>query len=430
MNRSTVSKETRADAAPDRAQLRVSPVQPKHAGHRLRRTIGMLIAILAAAALAWVLFAPEPVKVELAAVTEGPMQVSVDNQGQVRVHDKYAVAAPVAAELERIELHEGDPVRKDQLLAILSPLPMDARQRQEAHARLEATRSLAREAGLRAQRARADLQYATAERERAERLAAEKFIAPQAADKAKTSEQASRAEWQAARSRERAAIADVKAAEAALFAAGMAGNDPRRAVRLTSPVDGHVLKVNEKSERTVNAGTVLMTIGDPARYELVVDVLSTDAVKIQAGDPMLIEGWGGGKVLRAKVRLVEPVAFTKVSALGVEEQRVNVIADPVDSLGPLGDGYRVEARIVIWSSDRVVKAPSSSLFRAGQAWHAFISDNGIAREIEVAVGQRNQDEAQILSGLKTGMRVVRYPGNQIRDGARIAAVEAKTSVGK
>jgi len=409
-----------------------SPNQAAHAQRirRLRRVIGAFITLLIVAVAAWILFSPDPVKIELATVEQGPMQVSIDNQGQVRVHDKYTVAAPVAAELERVVLHDGDPVRKGQLVAILSPLPMDVRQRQEATARLEAAKALAREAGLRAQRAQADLQFAINERARVDRLVAEKFVAPQAADKARTAEKTSRAEWDASRSHERAAIADVKAAEAALFAAGMPGNDPRREVRLTSPVDGYVIKVNEKSERTVNAGTVLVTIGDPTKYELIVDVLSTDAVKIHPGDPMLLEGWGGGKTLRAKVRLVEPVAFTKVSALGVEEQRVNIIGDPVDPLGPLGDGYRIEARIVIWSSDHAVKVAASSLFRVGQAWHVFIADNGRAREIEVEVGQRNQEEAQILSGLTPGMRVIRYPSNQLKDGVRIAALDKALPEGK
>lgn len=396
--------------------------QASKKGRRRRWLAG--IGVLVAALVLWLLFAPAPVKVELASVTEGPMQVSIDNQGQVRVHDRYIVAAPVAAELVRIELHDGDPVRRNQTIATLRPLPMDVRQTQEATARLEAARALASEAGLRAQRAHTDLQFAVSERARVERLVRENFISPQAADKARTAESTSRAEWHAARSREQAAIADARAAEAALLASGIpdtpAGN-AKREVQLVSPVDGNVLKVHEKSERTVIAGTPLVTIGDPAQYEIVADVLSTDAVKIRPGDTMLVEGWGGGKTLRAKVRLVEPVAFTKISALGVEEQRVNVIADPVDPLGPLGDGYRIEARIVIWSAARVAKVAGSSLFRVGDAWHVFAVEHGRARERAVAVGQRNQDEAQILSGLAPGATVVRYPGNQIRDGARVAA---------
>lgn len=402
-----------------------SPPPGKRAPQGLRRNGGVIAALVIVALLLWYLFAPDPVQVEAARVTQGPMQVTIDNQGQVRVHDKYVVAAPVAAELLRVELHDGDPVRRNQTVATLRPLPMDVRQRQEAVARLEAARALATEAGVRAQRAYTDLQFAISELARVERLVKENFISPQAADKARTAESTSRAEWHAAKSHEQAAIADARAAEAALLASGErvpgSARQEVREVRLTSPVDGNVLKVNEKSERTVIAGTPLVTISDPTQYEIVADVLSTDAVKIKPGDTMLVEGWGGGKTLRAKVRLVEPVAFTKISALGVEEQRVNVIADPVDPLGPLGDGYRIEARIVIWSSDRVTKVAGSSLFRVGDAWHVFVIEHARARERAVTVGQRNQDEAQILSGLAPGASVVRYPGNQIRDGARVAA---------
>ncbi|HJV76199.1 MAG TPA: efflux RND transporter periplasmic adaptor subunit [Noviherbaspirillum sp.] len=374
-------------------------------------------------ALGWFLFSPAPIRAELTQVTQGPLQVTVNNQGQVRVHDKYIVAAPVAAELLRIELHEGDAVKRGQVVATLNPLPMDARQRQEAVARLDAAKALAREAALRTDRAYTDLQFAISERGRVENLIKNNFISPQAAEKAFTAEKTSRSEWNAAKSRQQAAQADVKVAEAALIAdSSMNGGRPRQ-IQLDAPVDGYVLKIHEKSERTVNAGAPLVTVGDPDRYEIVVDVLSTDAVKISPGNTMLLEGWGGGKVLQAKVRLVEPVAFTKVSALGVEEQRVNVIADPVDPLGPLGDGYRIEARIVIWSENNVTKLAGSSLFRVGDAWHVFVVEGGRAREVEVKVGQRNQDEAQILSGLNPGATVVRYPSNLITEGTRIESTE-------
>jgi HlyD family secretion protein len=169
----------------------------------------------------------------------------------------------------------------------------------------------------------------------------------------------------------------------------------------------------------VAAGTPLVSVADASHYEVVVDVLSTDAVRVRPGQAMLLEGWGGRSTLRATVRLVEPAAFTKVSALGVEEQCVNVLADPVNALGPLGDGYRIEARIVVWETERTLKLPGSSVFRAGYAWHVFVVEDGRAREREVKMGQRNQDEAQVLSGVDAGAVVVRYPGNELRDGARV-----------
>ncbi|HVK94119.1 MAG TPA: efflux RND transporter periplasmic adaptor subunit [Noviherbaspirillum sp.] len=401
-----------------RAPTSTAPIAATQRRPARRRTL--ISAILGAAIVAiisWVILVPEPIPVEVTTVTQGPMQVTINNQGQVRVQDKYIVAAPFAAELTRIALDEGDRVQRGQVMLNLNPLPLDARQRQEAVARLDAAKALAREAGLQVRRAYSDMRLATNERARIERLVADKFMSQQAIDRAVAAEQSSRAAWHAARSGEQAAIADVRLAEAALSSA------PGRQVPLTAPVDGYVLKVHEESARTINAGAPLISIGDPTQYEVVVDVLSTDAVKIKPGDTMLLEDWGGDRTLRARVRLIEPVAFTKISALGVEEQRVNVIAHPIDPLGPLGDGYRIEARIVIWSDDQALKVAGSSLFRVGDAWHVFVIENGRARERTVKLGQRNQNEAQILSGLAAGTRVIRYPNNQLQDNARVVSAD-------
>jgi HlyD family secretion protein len=395
-----------------------NPIDNRGKRPRPKTLLVSALAVAAVAGLLWLLFSPDPVKVELARVSEGPMQVTVNNQGQIRLHDKYVVAAPVAAELQRIEWHDGDQVKRGDVVATLSPLPMDARQRQEAIARLDAAKALAREAGQRAERAMTDMELAASERKRIERLVSNEYMSPQAAEKAMAAEKNSRMEWDAAKSRQQAAQADIRAAEAALLASD---STARRQIALNAPVDGYILKVHERSARTVGAGAPLVTLGDRARSEVVVDVLSSDAVRISPGNLVLLEGWGGAKVLRAKVRVVEPVAFTKVSALGVEEQRVNVVADPVDELGPLGDGYRIEARIVIWSAEKVTKVAGSSLFRVGDAWHVFIVEDGRAREREVGIGQRNQDEAQVLSGLAPGAMVVRFPSNALSDGARIIA---------
>ena len=400
-----------------------TPTLPEHGPARKRLALAAL-GLVAAVLLAWQLLAPAPLRTELAAVTIGPMQVSVGNQGQVRIHDKYVLAAPVAGRLARSGLDDGDPVHKGSLLATIYPLPMDPRQRGQAEARLESARALAREAGLRVRRAGSDLQLAASERARIEKLVAEKFVSPQAMDKTRAAEAAARAEAEAARARELAAQADIRSAEAALIAADSASTGDQRPLALQSPVDGYVLKVHEKSERIVPAGTPLVSVGDPAAYEIVADVLSTDAVRIRAGQTMWLDDWGGGVSLRAEVRLVEPVAFTKVSALGVEEQRVNIIARPVDKLGPLGDGYRVEARIVIWEGQSVKTVPGSSLFRVGEAWHVFVLEDGRIREREVRVGQRNQERAEIRSGLADDAVVVRFPGNQMKDGMRVVPLQA------
>ena len=394
--------------------------QVKVVAPRRTKSALILLALLATALLAWLL-APAPLRTELAPVTVGPMQVSVDNQGQVRIHDKYILAAPVAGRLARSLLDDGDPVSKGGLLATLYPLPMDPRQREQSEARLASARALAREAELRVRRAASDLQLAASERARTQRLVAEHFVSPQAMDKAQAAEVAARAEADAVRAREQAARSDVRAAEAALIAADSAAGGDQRPLALSSPVNGYVLKVHEKSERTVPAGTPLVSVGDPAAYEIVVDVLSTDAVRIRPGQTMWLDDWGGGASLRATVRLVEPVAFTKISALGVEEQRVNVIATPVDKLGALGDGYRVEARVVTWEGEAVATVPGSSLFRVLEAWHVFVVEGGRIRERNVGVGQRNQERAEVLSGLAADALVVRFPGNQMKDGMRVEA---------
>ncbi len=401
------------------ARTMTKPLQAQVGATHRKKTAFVVLTLLAMALLAWLLLAPAPLRTELAPLTVGPMQVSVDNQGQVRIHDKYVLTAPVAGRIARSTLDDGDRVSKGAGLATLYPLPMDPRQRDQAEARLASAQALALEAGLRVRRAGSDLQLASNERARIERLVTANYVSAQAMDKAQAAEAAARAEADAARAREQAARSDVRAAAAALIAADSAAGGDQRPLTLSSPVSGYVLKVHEKSERTVAAGTPLVSVGDPADYEIVVDVLSTDAVRIRSGQTMWLDDWGGGASLRAVVRLVEPVAFTKVSALGVEEQRVNVIATPVDKLGPLGDGYRVEARVVIWEGQQVATVPGSSLFRVGPDWHVFVIEDGRIRERAVGVGQRNQERAEVLNGLTKDAQVVRFPGNQMKDGMRV-----------
>ena len=192
-----------------------------------------------------------------------------------------------------------------------------------------------------------------------------------------------------------------------------------RLVTLRSPVRGRVLRVIEKSERVVTSGTPIIIVGDPHKLEIVVDLLSTDAVKLKPGAAMLLENWGGEAPIRARVRTVEPSPFTKVSALGIEEQRANVVADFVDPPGPLGDGYRVEVRIITWETDVVLKVPTSALFRNGDGWSVFAVENGKAIRREVEIGHRSQFEAEVLKGIEEGAAVIAHPTNQIADGARV-----------
>jgi HlyD family secretion protein len=387
----------------------------------MRRWTGWAIGALAAIVVAWLVFAPEPVEVESAEAVRGPMEVTVDQEAEVRVHDRYVIAAPVAGKLIRVDLRPGDTVKPGQVVAVLEPLPLDARARQEALGRLDAARALVREANFQVTRAAATLAQQTRERERMEKLRDERFVSPEAVERARTAEATARAELQAAHAREAAARHDERVAEAALLAIPAADGRPGRLVELSSPVAGSVLRVMEESERTLASGMPVMVIGDPSRFEIVADVLSTDAVKIPPGASARLEEWGGDLSLRARVRVVEPYAFTKISALGIEEKRVNVVMDPVDPLGRLGDGYRVEARIVIWSAPDVLKVPASALFRRGEEWAVFVVEAGRARNRPVKIGHRNPFEAEVLDGVAAGARVVKYPGNQLEDGARVRA---------
>lgn len=374
------------------------------------------LALLAGGA--WLL-APERVPVDTATAVRGPMEVTVDEEGEVRVHDRYEIAAPVSGKLVRVDLRDGDPVRSGEVVAELLPAPLDPRERDEALARVAAARALVQEAAQLMRQAEAERAQARRERSRMDRLAAEGFIAQETAEQARTAEATADAALDAARARRTAAQAQLRAAEAALLALPATRDTPGRHVRLTSPVDGRVLRVLQQSARTVGAGTVVMVIGDPSRLEVVVDVLSTEAVRVPPGARAVLEAWGGDRGLEARVRIVEPYAFTKVSALGIEEQRVNVVLDPVDPLDRLGDGYKVEARIVVWSADDVLKVPASAVFRRGDGWAVFVAERARARLVDVRVGQRNAREAQILEGLDAGAQVIRYPSNEIADGSRI-----------
>jgi len=397
----------------------VSEPNQKQRRARYRRIAWWAGSVALVVVLAWVFFAPEPVEVELATVARGPLEVTVDQQGEVRVHDRYVIAAPVAGKLIRVDLHEGDPVIAGQTVATLEPAPLDPRSREEAIARLAVARAVVAEAQHRVSQAAASLALAKRERERFELLVAERFVSSEAAEKARTAEKTAEAELEAARSREAAARYERQVAEAALLALPAENGREKRLVPLKSPVAGRVLRVLERSERTVAAGTQVMVIGDPSRYEIVADVLSTDAVKVAPGAPVRLVEWGGDKALAARVRVVEPYAFTKVSALGIEEKRVNVVMDPVDPLGPLGDGYRVEARIIIWSAPDALQIPAAAVFRDGAGWAVFVVAGDRARKRTVEIGRRNPFAVQILSGLEAGDRVVKYPGNQIGDGARV-----------
>jgi len=384
---------------------------------RWKKTIYAVLGLAAAGALLWLLL-PDPIVVEASKVSRGPLQVTVEEDGETRAHDRFILSAPVAGRVGRIELHEGDIVARDQIVAEIWPLPLSAREREEQFARIGSAEALAREAGERVRRAQAEYDQAKRERLRMEQLVAGGFVSKQDAEQAQVDETTSANELEAARFRLRSAHADVRAARAAFLATDTARGGNAR-IPLRSPVTGKVLRIPERSDRVVDAGTPLITIGDPKNLEIVIDLISTDAVKVRAGMPVLLEGWGGDKPLRARVRVVEPYGFTRISALGVEEQRVNVIADFVDPPARLGDAYRVEAKIIVWNRNDVLKVPVSSLFRYRDAWAVFVIENGHARRRVIRIGQRGSLEAEVVRGLQPGETVIRHPSNDISDGTRV-----------
>ena len=392
-----------------------------------RKLLSVALGAAAFGAIVWG-FVPDPIPVDLSVVGRGPLQVTADEDAETRAHDRYVVSAPVAGRISRIELHEGDVVRRGQVVVQLWPIPLSAREREEHVARIAAADALVLEAEERVRHAASDHEQMKRERQRVDRLVQDGLVAPQVGEQSQVAEATSANELEAARFRARSARADADAARAALLAVDKARRDSV-VIPVRSPVEGKVLRIPDRSERVVAPGVPLLIVGDPNRLEVVIDLLSTEAVKVKAGMPVLLEGWGGDRPLRARVRIVEPLAFTKVSALGVEEQRVNVIADFVEPPGPLGDAFRVEARIVLWSAEDVLKVPASALFRRGEGWNVFVMEGGRARRRATEVGHRGALEVEIAKGLTAGERVIRHPSNDIDEGTRVRAMSPHAGPG-
>jgi HlyD family secretion protein len=373
--------------------------------------------------------APRPVPVDLVTVERGALRVTLDHEGKTRVHDRFVVSAPVAGQVLRIELEPGDPVVAGKtVMATFEPgVPplLDVRSRAEAEARVRAARATLDQAQAELSRAQTEQAFAQAQAERTRRLAADGIASKEALDAAEAEGRGRAEARKAAESAARAAEHELEAARAALVdggdAAGGSAAPKRAAITLRAPIDGVVLRRLHESKAVVPAGEPLLELADPADLEIVADYLSTDAVRIRPGMAVLIEQWGGG-TLRGRVQRVEPYGFLKVSALGVEEQRVNVIIsfdDPRGAWKALGDGYRVEARTIVWERTDVVKAPTGALFRYGESWAVFAVEAGRARLKRVEVGQRNGLEAELLKGLSPGELVITHPSDAVRDGVRV-----------
>jgi len=379
----------------------------------------MTLAAIGAAVLITIAFLPKPIEVETARAVRGPLQVTVDEDGETRAHDRFTLAAPIAGRLSRIQIHEGDEVGSETILATISPLPLDPREAAEIRARIQSAEARKGEADEQLARWETDHEQAVRDMNRAHQLAKNDIMSRQDLERAESKEASTAKEVQAATFRVQSAVAEVEREKAGLVSLEAKRNQAGRVVAIRAPTRCRVLRILEKSERVIPFGTPIIVLSNPNKIEIVVDLLSTDAVKVRPGAPVLIENWGGPAPLRARVRNVEPYGFTKVSALGIEEQRANVIADFVDSPDGLGDGYRVEARIVIWENPDVLKVPASALFRIGQQWSVFAIEGGRARLVAVEAGHRNTSEAEITKGIDNGAQVIVHPANELKNDSRV-----------
>jgi HlyD family secretion protein len=377
-----------------------------------RRWGVVAVATLIVAVAAWALV-PDPIEADVAQVVQGPLEVSIAEDGMTRIRERYEVAAPVAGRLLRVEVHAGDEVRPDTPLVRIEPLPLDPKQEAQLTARVHAAERAAREAQALLRGSRDAAQRARSEADRIGKLAAGAIVSRDALEAARTAESIAAKDQEAARFRAEATAYEVAVAKAAL------GLDAAEIV-VRSPVHGRILQVLHESERVVAAGTPLIVVGDPASIEIVADFLTTDAVRIRPRAPARIERWGGAHALAARVRLVEPAAFTKISALGVEEQRVNVICDLVDAPPALGDQFRVDVRVVLWSGT-AMKAPATALFTTADQWYVFVLRDGRARLQRVGTGQMSDTEVEITAGLRQNDTILVHPSDQIHDGVRVAA---------
>jgi len=390
---------------------------------RINRRRAILGAgLLLAAALLILALLPDPVEVEVEPVRLGSLEVWIEEDGRTRAVDRYLVTAPVAGRLDRIALREGAHVPAGAAIARVEPLPLDPRLRGQLQAQLTAAVARERAAATAIAQAKAAAAQAARELERRRRLAEQGALATEQLERYALELRLREEEVEAAQQAAAAAAAEVASARSALLDAGTgaAGTPASGVVAVRAPVAGTVLRVPERSARTVAQGEPLLEIGDADVLEIVVDVLSTDAVRIRPDMPAEIHGWGG-EPLAACVARVEPAAFTRVSALGVEEQRVNVVLSLKEVPPPgLGDGYRVDARVLVWAADAVLIAPAAALFRAGDGWRAFVVEDGRARLRDVGVGERSGSSMQVLTGLAEGDLVIRFPSDALEDGTRVA----------
>lgn len=374
-------------------------------------------------------FQPRPEQADFVTVVRGTLRVTLDEEGQTRVRERYMVSAPLAGRVLRIDHEPGDAVRGG-VTVVATFLPsnpnfLDRRARAEAEALVKTSEVSIGRSRVELDRAVAEKDHAVAELARHENLHREGLLSDERLESARLRAETAREAVRAAESSIAVAESELERARSSLIQASAVQVSEENVIALRSPITGVVLQRLRESEAVVPSGEPLLEVADPEKLEIVSDMLSTDAVQINPGDSVQIEQWGGERILRGTVRRVEPFGFTKISALGVEEQRVNVIVDfddVRDAWQALGDGYRVEIRVVIWEEGNVLKVPTSTLFRDGERWAVYTVDELEKATLRlVEIGQRNAREAQVLGGLQEGDLVIAYPGDQIQEGVEVVA---------
>ncbi len=390
--------------------------------HR-RGALGVLAFLLAGGLFLG--FRPQVVEVDVGTASRAPLRVTLDQEGRTRVHDRYVVTAPVAGYARRFRFEVGDAVERGAILVELEPLrpeALDPRRRAEAQARIAAAVSGVSATEQRANAAASSAELAQTELQRVRALRLQGHVSPAAEDRAASEAQRSAAELRSAQFAVTTARHELEAARTMLKYAGSASSS--ELVAVPAPVAGRVLKIPHKSEGAVATGQPLVEVGDPAALEVEVDLLSADAVRIHPGTRVVFERWGGEGVLEGVVRVIEPAGFTKVSALGIEEQRVWVIVSFTSAPTQwqrLGDGYRVEASFIVWEGTDILQIPASALFRDGNGWAVFTVEQGKAATRRLEIGQRTGLSAQVVSGIKAGEQVINHPDDRVREGVSVAA---------
>jgi HlyD family secretion protein len=392
----------------------------------LRKHPGLIFGSLIILVLTGIGFVPRPVLVDIVTVKRSPLRVTIEEEGKTRVIDHYLLSAPVDGYLRRINLHVGDPVSRGQTIGSLEPLRpavLDTRARAEAEARIAAATAALKAAEQEVSAADADAGYAADELGRIRQLHESGAVSLDKLQQAEADARRTLARLESARFAVQIAQYEKIAAEASLkYSVVATADEQSETVTLSSPVDGSVLKIHHQSEGVVYKGEPLVDLGDPHSLEIVVEVLSRDAVRITEGMRVLLTRWGGDGTLQGSVRTIEPTGFTKISALGVEEQRVQVIVD-IDSAPQLwerlGDGYRVETAFILWEEPEVLQIPTSAMFRQGDGWAVYVVTNKRAETRNVEPGQRGGIYTQILSGLDVGVQIINHPGDNLEAGSRV-----------